>query len=232
MPNHITNVIWFRCVAEKVAEIKDFMTTEGNESIGKTEFDFNNLIPMPKSLDVESGSRGDTGLMAYREYLRRSFGLVKEEAKKLEETYRERFSEDPEIWDLGKQYYENIENYGTANWYDWRIRNWGTKWNAYDVEWGAYSVLFQTAWSGVPEILEKLSERFPEVEMLYRWSDEDIGYNVGEFTMKDGHVIDLNIPNPGSKEAYDLAFEIHGVEPEEWGFYYDEKAKTYRYRDE
>ncbi len=42
--------------------------------------------------------------------------------------------------------------YGFDNWYDWRIANWDTKWNSYDVdveldEMDRLYVSFLTAWS-------------------------------------------------------------------------------------
>ena len=162
MPNHITNVLEFDCSPEEFRKIAEFLRGSPDRPLGHV--DFNTLMPMPSSLDIEAGSRGDTGLRAYREFLRHSAGLSKDAAEKLEKTYRERFEEDPEIWDLGKQYYENIENYGAANWYDWCIRNWGTKWNAYDcapVDPDSCMLSFCTAWSGVPEMVTAISEQYP-----------------------------------------------------------------------
>ena len=44
--------------------------------------------------------------------------------------------------------------YGHDNWYDWRIANWGTKWNSYDceldesqVDLGILDYRFDTAWA-------------------------------------------------------------------------------------
>ncbi len=33
------------------------------------------------------------------------------------------------INELGKQYVENIKKYNSPQWYDWCVKNWGTKWN-------------------------------------------------------------------------------------------------------
>ena len=66
MPNHVTNVLKFDCSEERFLEIANFLRMEG-EPLGSV--DFNKLIPMPKELDIESGSRGMNGLKLYREYI-------------------------------------------------------------------------------------------------------------------------------------------------------------------
>lgn len=43
-------------------------------------------------------------------------------------------SETPEnLLKLGQQIISNVDNHGAKTWYQWAIPNWGTKWNAYDV---------------------------------------------------------------------------------------------------
>lgn len=55
----------------------------------------------------------------------------------------------------------NIKKYGYADWYDWRVANWGTKWDLCDLTASqpfADTVLlhFDTAWSPPIEAYEKL----------------------------------------------------------------------------
>lgn len=48
--------------------------------------------------------------------------------------------------DLGQR--EQLEFPGDFNWYDWSIRHWGTKWDAYSIERLAPDLIqFDTAWS-------------------------------------------------------------------------------------
>ena len=111
--------------------------------------DFNKLIPMPKALDIESGTKTTNGLDAYRRFITGD--------KAGAEAFQK---EHPEEWALGKQAYENIQQYGSPTWYEWCNKNWGTKWNAYScVELGKDddTLEFFTAWSSVPTILEALS---------------------------------------------------------------------------
>src|SRR4051812_6071054 len=52
---------------------------------------------------------------------------------------------------------EDKEKY-PVNWYDWQIKNWGTKWNSYKSKYGAEGkqafVYFQTAWGPPFPVLE------------------------------------------------------------------------------
>lgn len=56
------------------------------------------------------------------------------------------------------------------DWYDWRCKNWGTKWNAYDqdligVSYNCIELKFDTAWAPPMPIIEKLRE-MEEVEWV------------------------------------------------------------------
>lgn len=100
-----------------------------------------------------------------------------------------------------------------VDWYSWRLQNWGTKWNAYDVDFDGDATLeFTTAWSGVDGLVQKISEKFPYVELLYSWADEDMGYNVGECTFKGGVMTEEFFPTEGSPRALELAESIWRIE--------------------
>lgn len=105
-----------------------------------------------------------------------------------------------------------------SKWYYWRIENWGTKWNAS----GGYSdgagyFMFDTAWSTPVPIIKRLSELFKDIEFSVRYADEDFGYNVGEYTYMNGRLVESNIPEDGSEEAYELAADILGYDArEDW----------------
>lgn len=74
--------------------------------------------------------------------------------------------------------------------YDWCIQHWGTKWNAYDIAYEDDSLYFDTAWSTPLPIWEELSKRFPELEMLVEYADEDIGNNCGILRYKNGVLLE------------------------------------------
>ena len=230
MPNHVTNLITFDCSARRFQEIAEFVRCK-DDILGSV--DFNKVLPMPKSLEIECGSRGNRGYELYKEYLSSlSLMMSPEDCNALKAEYLAKVADDPEVFELGKQYYENQKEYGATTWYDWSIYNWGTKWNAYDcieVDADSKYLQFNTAWSSVPNILALLSEEFPEVRMEYKWADENIGYNVGTAIFYDGELQEYDVPNGGSKEAYELAAEVLDFDLADWGFALTKDGSTYEY---
>lgn len=92
-------------------------------------------------------------------------------------------------------------------WYTWNVENWGTKWNSYSCVMESLNVYtFETAWSSVPKVIEKISKEFPDVEIRYEYADEDTGSNCGSCTYIGGVCHDLFLPESGTKEAYELSF--------------------------
>lgn len=57
---------------------------------------------------------------------------------------------------------------GDDNWYDWRCRNWGTKWDLSDetevhAEPGYLEYRFDTAWAPPVEFITKVAAKYPEL---------------------------------------------------------------------
>jgi len=93
-------------------------------------------------------------------------------------------------------------------WGNWNRENWGVKWNSYCCQKVSEDIFtFETPWSGVPDLIEKLGQKFPDVEIKYEWSSEDIGYNCGIMSMSDG-VSQIRSLEGGSRESYELAFQL------------------------
>ena len=222
MPNHITNLISFGDQPEQVAAFHRMLQELRQEDGVYGSIDFNKLIPKPQALNIEAGIRTENGLAAYRRFI--AGDITAKDFKK----------DHPAEWALGRQAYENIRQYGSPTWYEWCNKNWGTKWNAYScVELGKDddTLEFFTAWSSVPTILEALSKKYPDQAISYRWADEDIGNNVGEAVYKNGERIDATIPEPGSREAYELASDIMGIDLEDFDLYLSEDKSTYEYHE-
>ena len=88
------------------------------------------------------------------------------------------------------------------NWYDWNIRNWGTKWDVaqgdYD-DWrdttldesdGVVRYRFDTAWSPPCEAIEKLSAQYPQLTFRLSFEEEQGWGGEIHYTNGEGKVIE------------------------------------------
>ena len=62
------------------------------------------------------------------------------------------------------------DDFRMPKWWDWRIQNWGTKWNSYDdyveiVDDETVEYTFSTAWSPPEPVIAKLREQYPDVSI-------------------------------------------------------------------
>lgn len=63
------------------------------------------------------------------------------------------------------------EMYRENNWYDWSIKNWGTKWNSIDPEADGNDIRFYTAWSPCEPVIAALAKKFPDVGFTYTFCE-------------------------------------------------------------
>ena len=62
-------------------------------------------------------------------------------------------------------------------WYNWRVQNWGTKWDCYSLEIDecdmphGFEVTFETAWSPPEEIAEAIREQFDDLSMSWFYDE-------------------------------------------------------------
>lgn len=210
MPNYVRNRITYE---GNRADIDRMLKAVQEDGIGIGSIDFNKVLPMPESLNIESGSRTEDGLKEYRRYV---------EAKKRNadlsefESYRHDY---PSQWELGKTAYENLEKYGYTTWYEWCWDVWGTKWPAMEQNPSAAaddSFQFETAWSFPEGIVRELSGQYPKLTFTAQWADEDLGRNCGRAVYRGGEQTQLYCPDD-YKDAIDLALDVWESQPGEWG---------------
>ena len=227
MPNHVTNVLTLHGEPE---QIRAMLEAIQYDDLGIGSVDFNKIIPMPESLNIEAGSQTSTGLKAYQDFIEvyTLGGTIHQDdleniPHKSEDAFlRQRSDIRPEEWELGKAAWNNIRLYGVPTWYGWRNHHWGTKWNSYG--YGEAKVDYQdgdalnflTAWSAPHPVMEKLAEMFPNVEIEHEWADEDIGHNCGRYRYQNGVRIEEWFPET-EREAIDLGCELMGLEPLDYG---------------
>lgn len=127
-----------------------------------------------------------------------------------------------ETWKAAKD--ANLEKYGFADWYDWSIVNWGSKWQDTHTELeidGEDSVTFSydTAWSPIVEGLKKISKDFPTIR-FENYMDEESGAFRGTMVIRDGELLFYKTFSPSD---YDVPFvPWDSPEYEEWSRNHDE----------
>lgn len=101
--------------------------------------------------------------------------------------------------DSEKMRKSNLEKYGHSSWYDWRISNWGTKWDVGGsedcidmIDSNTIKLIFDSAWSPPIEAYNKLGELGFEIVAYY--NEPGMGF-CGHYVVenKEGfHVTDAN----------------------------------------
>lgn len=92
---------------------------------------------------------------------------------------------------------------------NWRIYNWGTKWNAMDICKDGYHYYFLTAWSPPELVIKKLSKMYPGVEMTLEYSEEAESFS-GFATFKNGKKI-CDVDYTGD-EAHNCYKKLWGID--------------------
>lgn len=200
MPNHVINKVTISGKKSDIAKCKKQIITTTEKC--ELDFSFQSIIPMPEELNIKSGSDLHWGLeyvkSGYKELPSYMNGMTEEEMN--------------ECIELGKKALSNIEKYGHKDWYDWRVCNWGTKWDCYDlsVDVTETSILleFSTAWNTPKPIFEKLAELYPTLEIEVLYADEDLGNNCGSYSFYDEEWTEED-------GDYEFACELWGYDPED-----------------
>jgi len=169
MPNHITQYLTIDAPPKHHKTIVKLLRSKNNGDI-----DFNRIVrqPLPIALTV-SGST-DSIITCKKNF---KCGI----SKKAHNDYLnapECRIETPITDKMRDKYYEK---YGAINWYDWNIKHWGTKWNAYDtellgIEDRHISYCFNTAWSIPSAYYDQLRKELKKIssscKFHVKWRDE------------------------------------------------------------
>ena len=210
MPNYVRNILQINASPDKVKEILKAIQSDSEPD---NPLDFNKIIPMPKSLEIEAGSQEDL-VSLYMTYINPKIDyygftdcknelpvikqnpfipayrndLSKEEIEKMLQRFN-RFTEE-QCLSIGKQYYDNFCQYGATSWYHWCCSEWGTKWRACDAYLASDDmIVFDTAWNHPEPIIIELSKKF-NVNLRLAYADEDFGGgNHGFIEVENGRLI-------------------------------------------
>lgn len=247
MPNYVRNNLTV-CGGKNELEVLIAFLKQGK----RNELDFNLIVPEPKTIQ-NSKSPVDYKWLSVGEYLihktfhtlelRDDFwrNTVKTE---MENELNKKFSNNKDLVEAyiakkkvdlptdtyeeqvknGMTWFMNLYKYGVTDWYNWALKNWGTKWNACSAEplddifireessTHKFNYGFETAWSMPNALMEKFSQMFPHLSFTISYADEDMGQNTGKITYKAGKVIDKIIYDDGSREAIENALAVWNEE--------------------
>lgn len=117
------------------------------------------------------------------------------------------------LFDYGKYQYELQKKYGYRNHVDWALDNWGSSWNAFDIEKEENTLKFTTYTSSIGNLMLATSAKFPDVNIVYEFCSQDLE-GVGRLTIKAGKMVSVLFPNAGTEKQLELATEILGYRPE------------------
>ena len=157
MPNHCHNRVTFYAAgtseesADQIAKLKKIFE---DESV------FTQIIPEPDWLNTPLMSKD------VKEY---SFSKPRGKVGELPQ-----YVEDP-----FKRLVFKSTGYGDDRWYDWRVQNWDTKWDCYDVEVTdddpeCLEIEFNTAWSPPEAICNQIREDYPAVTVSWFYDEPGV----------------------------------------------------------
>ena len=257
MPNWTRNKIIVGSKDKLNVLVKDHCPLD-RES-GYPEMDFNTIKRMPEEMNIEYGSRSNDGIklalarknpdvdfygskedkltplnfedlqsvMSEHAWLGGGEPLTKEQFESFKAKYKEDFAK---VEELGEKCIYNVEKFGSMNWYEWSLSNWGTKWNATNtnINEEECSISFDTAWDpAIPAIIE-ISKKHPKIPMVAIWGDEQTGAKVGFMMLTNGRIDHSGAFKDFSPDAYQMAFKVwdNGDEYE-----FDEKKGNFVRKD-
>ena len=130
---------------------------------------------------------------------------------------------------IGWMYFRNRNLYECESWYEWRLQNWGTKWNCCitSVDKEKQEFIFETANDAPITLLELLSILFPDVIFVLMYADENLGYNCNKVKIKNGKLYiyaDYSAVQ-GSDVARSFAINIWGLTEEDLAETEDKEEK-------
>ncbi len=132
-------------------------------------------------------------LERYSAVLNKTYLENKEEEKNSDKKFKAYDYPYDSLLDMGKCIAECKEKYGAGDWYKWRCANWGTKWDAGDIDYNeeTQELHFSTAWAPPEQIFAKIQDDFPDAKLSI-YSEEETGW-FNEYETKDDHKIHQTI---------------------------------------
>lgn len=223
MPNHTQTIFRVTGTPEKLEEFikrAAFKEKDGSETI----FSFGSFVPCPPEIKhMTCPTKIVTEEELKKEEEDNAARIAKAKAEGKSEDYV--FITHSLTEEMAKQY---MQRFGALNWYDWQVRNWGTKWDCYEQsnEWERVSknengttvdyiqMMYQTAWSPASSAILSISEMFPDLMFYHEFADEGGGF-LGSETIQDGEILAQQDLEWNSEEGKEMRVRLYGPEEEE-----------------
>lgn len=129
--------------------------------------------------------------------------------------------------ELQRKQQSNLEKYGAADWYNWNVENWGTKWDVtcedVDIRGDTISTSFNSAWSPPIQAYNKLQELGFVIDAYY--NEPGMSF-AGRYVDGDEEYIQYDFSNENWRETMsdELADSLE-CEYESWLMWQDEEEK-------
>lgn len=168
MPNHVTQYLTIDAPPKHHKTIVKLLKSK-NESI-----DFNRIVKQPQAILMTVAGSTDSIITCKKNF---RCGIPKKDHNDFPKPSN--CTVETPMTNKMKDNY--LKKYGAINWYDWNIKHWGTKWNAYDIELLGIedryiSYCFNTAWSIPYSYYDRLRIELKKIssscKFHVKWRDE------------------------------------------------------------
>lgn len=268
MPNYVTNILTVKGPADEIKRFKELafreedgengfdfekiypmppslrITSGGHDSEAIVAYLTNNCETEVSPFVKETAERCGCTNMFDKEYVMTSYERAKKMIQENGKDKKYSFSSNGDdtdqmtLYEAGKVYVNNILEYGCSTWYEWSIKNWGTKWNAMDAVVTdqcktSITIEYLTAWSTADGVIIKLGQLFPALTFTCQYADEDFGSNTGEYEVHGETFIETVSFEGYCKESQEFAAKVLDYNLGADGDYvYDEEEGLYVWNDD
>ena len=111
------------------------------------------------------------------------------------------------------------EKYGASNWYDWRVNNWGTKWDVEmneddcDSDGSRIVFWFDSAWSPPIKVIVALGNLFPNLTLTLNYREDGCAF-AGTLKVSGDEYEDIYHDSSQDEEAYrQFVIDEYGDDP-------------------
>lgn len=165
MPNWVDNVMIIKAEPSTLSELRTKIKTVEQDDTEQYYQIARSLYPMPQDLKYVIGSRRDEVkyVKVHNKVVMPPEDWHYKDGKLVSDLFPETNFEIIDLTEGEKKQLE--ENHGATNWYDWNIKNYGSKWpdcytHAQTVQNGNLLFQFESAWAPLVKLAQRISEDY------------------------------------------------------------------------